>query len=261
MQNTQHKTKLEEIVANKRLEVAEQKRCRPLDEIKRGVDSCTANFTEALTASGVCLIAELKPKSPSAGRLKANPDIASIVSSYDQFAAAISVLTDEKYFGGSMQVLNDVSKLTSRPLLCKDFIIDQYQVYQARQAGAAAVLLIAKILSTEFLCEMADTVRGLGMVPLIEIQNEAELQSAQRAKPEMVLINNRDLSTFEIDLGTTKRLAPLIGDEVVIVSASGIENRGDIDGLLPFTNKFLIGSALMRSGCVTTKLRELCGIS
>jgi indole-3-glycerol phosphate synthase/phosphoribosylanthranilate isomerase len=260
MQNTQHKTKLSAILENKRIEVDAAIGLRPLEQLKQLVDPCSTKFSDALRDAGVCLIAELKPKSPSAGTLKADVDIASIISSYSEVASAISVLTDNKYFGGSMDVLHAVSQLTTKPLLCKDFIIDEYQIYQAREAGAAAVLLIVKILSDQLLCELAAVARAIGMTPIIEIQNERELQAALQAEPEVLLINNRDLATFDIDLGTTKRLAPLIGPGIAVVSASGIECRSDIEALLPFTNKFLIGSALMRADCVTTKLRELCGI-
>jgi indole-3-glycerol phosphate synthase len=251
-------TILDEIVAHKREEIAARKASRPLALVRRDTRKCRIDFREALQGEGIKLIAEIKPKSPSAGQLAEDLNLAAVVAAYSKYAAAISVLTDERYFGGSLALLGQVGGLTDRPLLCKEFVIDPYQVYEARHSGAAAVLLIVKILPDDLLQELQAVVRELGMTAVIEVQTEGELQRALAVKPDVVLINNRDLTSFEIDLNTTIRLAPLVPASVLCVSASGINTRADIESLLDHTNKFLIGSSLMRSANLEDTMRRLC---
>ncbi|HEY9789926.1 MAG TPA: indole-3-glycerol phosphate synthase TrpC [Candidatus Obscuribacterales bacterium] len=251
-------TILDEIVAHKREEIAARTATRPLASFRDDVRSCGTNFHQALQGEGIKLIAEIKPKSPSAGQLAEELNLPGIVSAYSKYATGISVLTDERYFGGSLSLLSQVGALTGSPLLCKEFVIESYQVYEARQAGAAAVLLIAKILPDDLLQQLQAVVRELSMTAVIEVQTEDELRRALAVKPDVVLINNRDLTSFEIDLQTTARLAPLVPDSVLCVSASGINARADIDSLLKYTNKFLVGSSLMRSANLEDAMRRLC---
>lgn len=250
---------LAEIIAHKREEIAVRKSATSIAEMERSVEPGTGNFLKSLTGVGLRLITELKPASPSAGVLKQQPDIKSILSSYNKYAAAISVLTDMRYFGGSLTLLADVVHYTRLPVLCKDFILDVFQIYEARLKGAEAILLIVKALDDERLAHLHSITLELGMTPVIEIQNEKELHRALDVTPEVILINNRDLDNLEIDLTTTERLAPLVPDWICTVSASGIENRQDIDRLLPFCSRFLIGSVLMKANDLDAKLKELVG--
>lgn len=248
---------LREIVENKMREIESRKR--------HGVDRAplmraSGSFLPSLRQKGVRVIAEIKPKSPSAGTLNADIDINAVTRSYSRYAAAISVLTDEKYFGGSFDVLSRVSQQASVPTLCKDFILDEVQVEDARRAGAEAVLLIVKILPRDRLRCLHDKIESLNMVPVVEVQNEDELRTALATEAKCILINSRNLETFEIDLGTAARLSPSIPPGIAIIAASGIETRSDIDSLLRYTNVFLVGSSLMRAPDLDYKLRQLSGI-
>jgi indole-3-glycerol phosphate synthase / phosphoribosylanthranilate isomerase len=184
-------------------------------------------------------------------------DLATVLSSYNKYARAISVLTDEKYFGGSLNLLSEVKKLSQLPVLCKDFIISRYQVYEARAAQADAILLIVKALTDVELAGLYEDCVELGMTAVVEVQNEAEIERSVELEPELILVNNRNLDSLEIDLSTCERLMPLIPNTVVKVVASGIENVQDIKRLAFLSNNFLIGSSLMKSENIEEKLREL----
>jgi indole-3-glycerol phosphate synthase len=249
-------TILDEIVAHKRVEVVERQKRIPLSQMRQNaVVLSSPCFEEALrTPNRIHLILEIKPSSPSAGVLKSDIDLKGILEAYNIYASGISVLTDEKYFNGSLERLTQVTQQSPHPVLCKDFIIDLYQIYEARVAGASAVLLIVKILTDSELKTFYDLTRQLGMTPVVEIQNEDELNRALAVNADVLLINNRNLSTFEISLNTTHELANLLRQKFsetafqqkIIISASGMEQRNDIDFLLPSAHCFLIGSALMK---------------
>jgi indole-3-glycerol phosphate synthase/phosphoribosylanthranilate isomerase len=251
---------LAEIVANKRLEIEERKKLRSVSDLTMNLELADETFKKSLLGEDLKLIAEIKPSSPSGGVLQAQPDTKKIVEVYDRFADSISVLTDKKYFSGSLDLLSEVKSLSKRPLLCKDFILDEYQVIEARKFGADAVLLIVKILDPATLRTLTKAVRALGMTALIEIQNEDELFTALTVRPDVILINNRNLDTMKIDLSTTVRLAPLIPRDTMTISASGLTSRADLDSLLKFCSRFLIGSVLMKSADMALKLRELKGL-
>lgn len=242
---------LEEIVAYKQQEVLARKAEIPLSVLESQVQpALQPRFTAALqTESGrpTRLILEVKPASPSAGTLVDALDLAQVLDSYNRFASAISVLTDKRYFNGSLDLLTRVKQGSPHPVLCKDFVLDPYQVVEARKSGADAVLLIVKILSHTQLKELYAMISDFGMTPVVEIQNEAELERALNLQPDVLLINNRNLQTFEIDLETTLRLAPQIPQGIVTISASGITSRLDLDLLRPVASCFLIGSALMKT--------------
>jgi len=158
------------------------------------------------------------------------------------------VLTDSKYFGGSLDDLRIVRQTVDLPLLRKDFVLDPYQVYEARAAGADAVLLIVAILSDPALSLLYALTRRLNMSALIEVHNENELQRALRLAPRLIGINNRDLGTFTVDLETTARLRPLIPTDICVVAESGIHSRADIDRLRQIhIDAILVGEALVRS--------------
>ncbi len=250
---------LDEIVDNKRAEIAERKTLRSQSAFTANLQAGDGSFLSSLSSPGLKLITEVKPSSPSAGTLREHVNIDEVLSSYNRYASAISVLTDKKYFGGSLELLGQIAKQSPHPVLCKDFIIDACQVYEARAFGAQAVLLIAKILSDDQLKELHNVTTELKMTAVVEVQTEDELSRALVVSPQVLLINNRNLTTFEIDLETTRRLTPHIPPSAIAVSASGIRDRQDIKSLLPCCTRFLIGSTLMRSSDIDSKLRELCG--
>jgi len=251
---------LPEILAHKRQEVVARRLSLPQASLETAVKPGAGSFRTALSGDGLRLIAEVKPASPSAGTLRPALDLPSILASYNRYASAISVLTDQKYFNGSLGLLREVVKTSSHPVLCKDFVVDPYQVYEARLAGAEAVLVIVKALDQATIREIYQIVLGLGMTPVLEIQNEPELERALGLSPSVVMINNRDLNSLAVDLQTTVRLAPLIPPEVLTVAASGIKCREDVNALLPYCCRFLIGSSLMRSPDLDATLRELSGL-
>lgn len=264
MQNLSTDTVLGAIVQNKRLEIAQWKAQGLSDALcKKDVPLMTPGRLESAfkTSSPTPkLMLEIKPASPSGGVLVSDLNLEAMLSAYNQFGVAISVLTDERYFGGSFERLQAVTAQTHLPVLCKDFILDPVQVLQARCAGAAAVLLIVKCLDDETLQSLTQDIRELGMTPLIEVQNPEEVRRALRVDPTILLINNRNLETLEIDLETTVRLASLIPPDVLKVSASGLQNRLDLERFQPFCDGFLVGSALMKEAPenLSHKLRELC---
>jgi indole-3-glycerol phosphate synthase len=254
---------LTEIVENKKIEVKQRKLTTPLATLEHQLQPGRGNFVTVLESRAINLIAELKPRSPSAGVLREaqHLDVQELIRLYSKYAAAISVLTDACYFGGSVALLEQVAGATETPILCKDFIIDRYQIYEARAAGAEAVLLIAKILSEEQMADLQACAEELNIKAVIEVQREAELTRALAISPAVILINNRDLDSYTIDLQTTATLTSLIPPAIPVISASGIDNAQDVSRLLKYTNRFLVGSSIMKSGDVEAKLAELCGVS
>ncbi len=216
-------------------------------------------FLAALAADRPSLIAEIKPRSPSEGVLQAAPDLTRLLPLYAAYAAAISVLTEPDYFGGSFDLLAEVARRSPRPALCKDFIVHPAQVHDARHAGAEAVLLIVKILDDAQLADFHAEIRRWNMTPVVEVQTEAELDRALRVDPAVILINNRDLASFEISLDTTKRLAPRVPSGIVTIAASGIHRRADIETLLPYCTRFLVGTSLMRAADLASAFADLLG--
>lgn len=262
MNATQSDNVLGRIVEHKKIEVAERKQNRPLDDWKHLVSPCAPRPLEtAFERQDVQtrLMLEIKPASPSMGVMQSDLNLEPILDAYNQTGVAISVLTDTKFFGGSLDLLKTVVQNTHLPVLCKDFILDPYQVYEARLAGASAVLLIVKMLNDEQLLELTQLIRSLGMTPLIEIQNTEELKRALAVDSSILLINNRNLETLEIDLGTTQQLSSGIPSGILRVSASGIENRVQVENINPYCDGFLIGSALMKQPAdqLLNKLKEL----
>ncbi|NLO89714.1 MAG: indole-3-glycerol phosphate synthase TrpC [Clostridia bacterium] len=195
------------------------------------------------------IIAEIKRASPSKGIIAADFNPTKTALAYERAGAtAISVLTEEKYFLGSLMHLHEVSSLCHLPLLRKDFIIDPVEIYEARAYGADAVLLIVRVLDKETLKKLLNLTRDLGMQALVEIHWERELELALAAGAEIIGINNRNLEDFTIDFGVTERLMPLIPKDVVSVSESGIKNAQDVRFLESLgINAVLIGETLMRS--------------
>ncbi len=257
-------TILDEIIAYKRRVVAEAKqRISPEDlRTQAGRTRKPGSLTECLTAvEDIALIAEIKKASPSKGVIRKDFDPVAIGRAYEKNgAAAISVLTDEKYFQGSNAGLSAVSEAVQLPILRKDFVIDPYQILEARTIGAAAVLLIVSALSKPALSEMLSVCRDLELDALVEVHTREEASMALDAGADLVGVNNRDLKTFETDLRTTFDLIEHFQGNPVIVSESGIETRNDVVRLRDAgVDAVLVGEHLMRHPDVGRKLRALLG--
>lgn len=244
---------LDEILAHKAEEVRGAKTRQRADVLSRSareVRRPVAGLCAALRAcSGVAVIAEIKRRSPSKGLIRADFDAEKIALAYQAAgAAAISVLTDEKFFGGSLEILRQVRAAVTTPLLRKDFIIDRYQIDEARVAGADAVLLIVAALSDADLADFHEYASGLGLDVLVEVHDEAELERALAIGSKLIGVNNRDLKSFQVDLGTTERLAARIADPgVLLVAESGIGCPADVARLARAGARgFLVGESLMR---------------
>ncbi len=263
---------LEEIIEHKKQELEKLKSDTFFDTIERGLiqraaaSPKTRPFAKALTqnAHNVRIIAEVKKASPSTGVIRKKFDALEIAQEYEAGgAAAVSVLTDEKYFEGSLESMTLIKEKIALPVLRKDFIIDPYQVYESRVAGADAILLIADALKAnkgEKLKELLGLAGSLSMAALVEVHDEADLEAALEAGAVIIGINNRDLTTLKIDIETTMRLVPLIPEGKIIVSESGINSSGEITRMRRAgVAAFLIGTSLMKATDISTKLKELMG--
>ena len=258
-------TILDRIVADKRSELAAATSAVPLPELQARSRSAPAvrPFAPALRGAQVALLAEVKRASPSRGLFRADFDPVALAKAYaNAGAAAISVLTDEKHFQGSLADLAAIRKALpdGPPLLRKDFLIDMYQVYEARCAGADAVLLICAILEANTLDKLTTCAKSLGMDALVEVHNEKELRLAISVGADLIGINNRDLRSFDADLATTEHLGPLVPDRTTVVAESGIFTRADIIRLEACgVSAVLIGEALVTATDPESKIRELFG--
>ncbi|MBI3995772.1 MAG: indole-3-glycerol phosphate synthase TrpC, partial [Nitrospirae bacterium] len=237
---------------------------RPSADLKRRIKDREAprDFAGSLSSNaGLKLIAELKQASPSQGLLRDRFDPAGIARIYEEEGAtAVSVLTEERFFRGSLEYLSIVRKAVSRPLLRKDFVLDEYQVYEARAFDADAVLLIAAILDDNRLSDFQALAGDLGMNALVEVHTEEEVDRALRAGAGLIGINNRDLTTFKTDLKTTFRLIRGIPDDRIVVSESGIARSKDVERLIEAeADAVLIGETFMKSPDIRGKIRELFG--
>ena len=211
--------------------------------------------------SDLSIIAEIKRKSPSKGVLNASLDVATFASEYQSSGAkAISVLTESEFFDGSLDDLAIARQNVTCPILRKDFIINEYQVWKSRVAGADALLLIASCLNRERLSQLIEVCNMAGIEALIEVHTESELKTVLDLKPKLIAVNNRDLRTFEVDPDTMSRFAPLIPKEIVTVSASGVRNYDDMTELKKLNiDAVLIGEAIVTADNPGHKIRELLG--
>lgn len=255
---------LDEIVAYKKEELAETKRHVPLAEIKaRTVDAePTRGFGKALAAGAdIRLIAEVKKASPSKGVIRPDFDPVTIAKVYESSGAScLSVLTEKKYFQGSLDYLGAIRKAVGLPLLRKDFIIDEYQIFEARAAGADAILLIAACLELNRMEDYLGVAAGLGLDVLVESHTGRELDQSLRAGAMIVGINNRDLQRFTVSLDTTFGLLKDIPEDRVVVSESGIETHDDVVKLQQAgVDAILVGEAFMREKDIGKKVKELLG--
>jgi indole-3-glycerol phosphate synthase len=257
---------LDEIVASKRREVAEARRRLPPDELEAQAASAppVRDFRAALEGPGpIQLIAEVKKASPSARVIRADFDPVALARIYQEHGAAcLSILTDAPYFQGHLAHLARVRASVAIPLLRKDFLIDDYQVVEARLAGADAVLLIAEVLDDAALVRLREQAGRLGMAALVEFHDPANLPRVLDSGANLVGINNRDLKTFATDLEHTLRLRDRIPPEVVLVSESGIRVRGDAERLeAAGVSAILVGEALLRAPDVGLAVERLLGLA
>ena len=259
-------TILDDILERKRGEVAEARRRRPASEMARLAEARPEverrGFREALRSSAPPrVVAEIKRRSPSGGEIRSDFDPVACAKAYrDSGAAAISVLTDEHDFGGHLRHLEQVRRTVSLPLLRKEFIVDAYQVDEARAFGADAVLLIVAACSAQELRDLREHAVERGLDVLVEVHDASQLETALRCGADLIGINNRDLRTLETDLSVTERLAPEVPPEVVCVAESGIACAADLDRLgQAGAHAFLIGETLMRQPDPGKALLELRG--
>jgi indole-3-glycerol phosphate synthase len=256
-------TILERIVADKRNEVTARQRRTPRAELERRCAGLppTRDFEGALRPAGapVALVAEVKKASPSRGVLAADLDPVTLAEAYDRHGVhAISVLTDEKYFKGHLDLLGAIRARVRVPLLRKDFTIDEWQLWESRAAGADAVLLIVSILEGGLLGDLLAAAKGLGLAALVECHTAAELDRALGAGCRVLGINNRDLATFETRLETTLDLLPLVPPGPIVVSESGFFTGAQVRRVVDAgAGAVLVGEGLVRATDVPVKIREL----
>lgn len=250
-------TILQKIIADKMTYLAARKLKQPLISFIGQITPSERHFYTALSQSYPAFILECKKASPSKGIIRHHFDPVQIAKDYQHYATAISVLTDEKYFHGSFDYLRLVSNTVPQPILCKDFIIDPYQIYLARFYQADAILLMLSILDDQTYQSLAALANKLKMGILTEVSNEEELKRAVRLKANIVGINNRDLRDLSIDLNRTKQFAPQLVGKTLVISESGIDSHQQIRQLSKQVNGFLIGSALMGEENLMLAIRRL----
>ncbi len=252
---------LERIITEKREGVEQRKKAAPLAYLQEriGGQKPPLDLAPALRGDHIRLIAEVKKASPSRGLLRPNLNPTELARTYAEGgAAAISVLTEENYFMGSIEHLAAIREVVGLPLLRKDFIFDPYQVYESRAYGADALLLITALLGQGQLEEMISLSHGLGLRCLVEVHNENEVERAVLSGAEIIGINNRDLNSFAVDINTTHRLRSLVPKERVLVSESGIRSQRDMEGLERCrVDAVLVGEALVTASDIRAKMREL----
>lgn len=264
-------TILDKIVAVKREEVARRKAELPFSDVRRAAERENAprDFLAALShqrpreGGPIKLIAEVKKASPSAGLIRADFDPLEIAKTYAAHGAScLSVLTDEPHFQGSFDYLQAVAKQVDLPVLCKDFILDEYQIAEARLNGADAVLLIAECLSPSELKDLYEIVTGYAMTALVELYDPSNLPAVLACGPTLVGVNNRDLATMTVDLEHSIRLRQEVPDEVLFVGESGIKTRSDAERLREAgIDAMLVGESLMREPAIGPAVDALLGRS
>ncbi|MDR9828644.1 bifunctional indole-3-glycerol-phosphate synthase TrpC/phosphoribosylanthranilate isomerase TrpF [Vibrio sp. FNV 38] len=262
---------LAKIVRDKIQWVSERKITQPLEDFKSNLTPSDRDFYAALRGPQTAFIMECKKASPSKGLIREDFDLDYIASVYNDHANAISVLTDEKYFQGSFDFLPQVRKVAKQPILCKDFMVDTYQVFLARHYSADAILLMLSVLDDAEYQTLADSAHSLNMGVLTEISNEEELHRAVKLGAKVIGINNRNLRDLSTDLNRTKELAPLVrklAPDAVVISESGIYTHQQVRDLSHHADAFLIGSSLMADDNLEQAVRrvtlgenKVCGLT
>ena len=242
---------LQKIVANTRANLAHKKVELPLEKIQSSLENLKlprGKFKDHISSKDEAIIAEIKKASPSAGVIKEDFDPTKIAMEYESFgASALSILTEEDFFMGSVEYLKEVKKITSLPILRKDFMIDEYQIYESKLIGADCILLIASILTDQEIEDFISTAKKLELDYLIEVHDENELKRVDRFEDALIGVNNRNLETFEVDLNNSVRLRNSFRQKNIFIAESGIKSREDMNYLKMNKIKvFLIGESLMR---------------
>jgi len=257
---------LKEVILKKKEKLIIKKSQLPLEVLKEKLNSFSKkpiSFYKAISKKNkLCLIAEIKKSSPCQGVLREDFDPLKIASDYKEVGAdSLSVLTEKDYFGGDLSYISLIKEKIDLPILRKDFIVDLYEVYESKLAGAAALLLIVELFSKETLSEYLEIAENLEIDCLLEINSEKDLKRALSLKKAKIIgINNRNLHTLEVDLKTTERLFPLIPKDKIVVVESGISNYKDVLFLKVLgVNAVLIGSAFMTASDIKSKVKEVMG--
>ena len=250
-------TILGKIVDDKLVWVEERKKQQPLIKFKDQLIDSDRHFYQALDQDHSVFILECKKASPSKGLIREDFDLDLIASVYKNYASAISVLTEEKYFQGDMEYINQVRQQVTQPVICKDFIVDPYQIYLARYYQADAILLMLSVLDDDAYQAYRDTAHSLNMGVLTEVSNEHELVRAIALNAKVIGINNRDLRDLSIDLNRTKELAVKIPKDRIVISESGIYNHQQVKELSQYANGFLVGSSIMSKANIDRACRQL----
>ena len=258
---------IQEILLNKKEEVTRKKENYTLAEIRREVDKMLGSgprpreFKNSLIAHKFSIIAEIKRKSPSHGDLKKDLDVIEVARAYEQASgvSCISVLTDHKYFGGTLADLKLVRSTTKKPVLRKEFILDEYQVYESRKSNADAMLLISTILEKEQLNDLIQLTRYLGMEPLVECHSTSDLEKIPFKEVDIIGINSRDLiGTLETDLSVIEKMLPLIPPGKVVIAESGVHTASDIKWLNDLgVNAVLIGAGILANSDLPLSIQQL----
>jgi len=269
-------TVLDRIVARTRTDLEARKAKVPLEALRERAVPTSRDFAGALAGEipnplvarpyrarqpgrtdRLSLIAEYKPKSPSRGPIRPDAQPEDIARIYERYASAISVLCDTPFFGGGYDLLARMRDTTTIPLLAKDFVVDDYQVYEARVHGGDAILLMVSVLAEPGLCRLLELARSLGMEPLVETHDDAELEVALRVGARVIGVNSRDLRTLAIDLPRARERLGRVPSECVRVAESGLEKPEDVEAIRPFANAALIGSSLMSAPDPAARIEEL----
>ncbi len=242
---------LDEIVAKTKSKLEEKKQGLSLEELSSKIDFENlkeTNFKKSLQNKAEAIIAEIKKASPSAGIISDNFDPVLKSKEYESFgASALSILTEEDYFLGNIQYLKDVKATTSLPILRKDFIVDEYQIYESKLIGADCILLIASILNDEELKNFSETADRLKLDYIIEVHDDEELERVQHFSNAIIGVNNRNLKTFDVDINNSVELKKIFEGENIFIAESGIKSKKDIEYLKRHNiNVFLIGESLMK---------------
>lgn len=242
---------LQKIVANTKTNLVHKKAEFPLEKIKSSLENLKlprGKFKDNISSKDEAIIAEIKKASPSAGIIKEDFDPIKIAMEYESFGvSALSILTEENFFMGSIEYLKDVKKITSLPILRKDFMIDEYQIYESKLIGADCILLIASILTDQQIEDFITIAKKLELDYLIEVHDENELKRVDRFEDALIGVNNRNLETFEVDLNNSVRLRNSFRQNNIFIAESGIKSREDMNYLKMNNIKvFLIGESLMR---------------
>lgn len=249
---------LKQIMEKRKERLAIEKMERPLTHIRQEIAALPSppSFRRAMEKKGLSIIGEIKKASPSKGLIREEFNPVELAAQYEGNVEALSVLTEKDFFKGHPGYLAAVHERTALPLLRKDFILDSYQIYEARVLGASCVLLIVAVLDDARLEEFLGVAHALAMDALVEVHDEEEMTRAVQSGSRIIGINNRNLRTFGVDLGTTVRLSGMAPEGKLLVSESGIQTGNDVKALGRRIDGILAGEAFMRAGCISEKARE-----